>query len=223
MIKSHPHEQLLVQYATGELNPAMLVMIGTHVDMCPQCQQHVADIEEQVALKVLGERIPDVALPNTIVDSMLESIMNSPMPIQTRSEATRDYISLEGKRFSLPATLARNEHRIGQWHHMVSKLWRAPIDIGSGEMLNLIYMADGAQVPEHTHKGREATLVINGVFNDEFNEYRDGDFILLDEHHKHTPQTQGEDCLTLATLDAPMHFTSGISRLLNPFSSLFFR
>jgi putative transcriptional regulator len=84
-------------------------------------------------------------------------------------------------------------------------------------------MAPGAKVPEHTHKGKEATLVLDGVFNDEKDEYKDGDFVLLDPSKTHTPETQEQDCLTLATLDAPLHFTSGISRLLNPFSSLFFR
>lgn len=223
MIKSHPTEQLLLSYVTGDLAPAMLVMVGTHVDMCRHCQHQVTDIQEQLALKTFGSKSDVQELHESTSDAMLEAIFNSPQPLVTATPAQRDFVSLEGKRFQLPATLARNSRHIGEWQHMVSKLWRAPVKVGDDQVLNLVYMSEGAQVPEHTHKGHEATLVINGVFHDEYDEYSNGDFVLLDSGHKHTPQTQAEDCLTLATLDAPMQFTSGISRLLNPFSSLFFR
>ncbi|RUO79246.1 ChrR family anti-sigma-E factor [Pseudidiomarina taiwanensis] len=225
MIKSHPSEQLLVGYVAGELTPAMLMVVGTHVDMCPHCQQQVQDIEEQLAQKVMqnSSRVSS-QLSIAEADAMLERIFNSQQGIQQPvAHEVNNLISLDGKRFTLPPTLARNSRHIGEWQHMVSHLWRAPVQVDEEQPLNLIYMSEGAQVPEHTHKGQEATVVINGVFHDEFDEYRDGDFILLDGHHKHTPATQAEDCLTLATLDAPMQFTSGISRLLNPFSSLFFR
>ena len=221
MIKFHPSEQHLVQYAIGELSPAMLMIVGSHVDMCPTCQLHLRDVEEQLCQQAFGQR--QAPLPQLDEDAMLAAIFQSSAKAVASPSPAQDYLSLEGKRFKLPATLARNGDRIGPWSKMLGKMWRAPIDIGSGETLNFIYMDQGAQVPEHTHRGFEATLVVNGVFNDEADEYRDGDFVLLDGHHKHTPQTQHEDCLTLATIDAPMHFTSGLSRLLNPFSSLFLK
>lgn len=221
MIKFHPSEQHLVHYMLGELSPAMLMMIGSHIDLCPHCQHHLRDVEEQFAMKVFGQR--QIPLPDLDEETMLNAIFQSePAPVVSILEM-RDYLNLEGKRFKLPATLARNGERIGPWSRMLGKMWRAPIEIGSGETLNFIYMEQGAQVPEHTHRGSEATLVVNGVFNDEVDEYRDGDFVLLDGHHKHTPQTHHHDCLTLATIDAPMQFTSGLSRLLNPFSSLFLK
>jgi putative transcriptional regulator len=221
MIKFHPSEQHLVHYVLGELSPAMLMMVGSHVDMCPTCQMHLRDIEEQLSLKAFGQRQMPVAPLDE--EAMLNAIFNSKSKPALVPIEVRDYLSLEGKRFKLPATLARNGERIGPWSKMLGKMWRAPIDIGSGETLNFIYMDQGAQVPEHTHRGFEATLVVNGVFSDEADEYRDGDFVLLDGQHKHAPQTQHDDCLTLATIDAPMQFTSGLSRLLNPFSSLFLK
>jgi putative transcriptional regulator len=221
MIKFHPSEQHLVHYVLGELSPAMLMMVGSHVDMCPTCQMHLRDVEEQLSLKAFGQRQVPVAPLDE--EAMLNAIFNSKTKSALGPIEVRDYLSLEGKRFKLPATLARNGERIGPWSKMLGKMWRAPINIGSGETLNFIYMDQGAQVPEHTHRGFEATLVVNGVFSDEADEYRDGDFVLLDGQHKHTPQTQHDDCLTLATIDAPMQFTSGLSRLLNPFSSLFLK
>lgn len=223
MIKFHPSEQHLVLYAAGELSPAMLMMVGTHVDMCAHCQSHVQDIEEQMASKLFGDNEQLARRASFDEQQMLQAIFNSQVPADSVPIAANDSLYLEGQRFALPPTLARNHHHIGEWSRLPGKLWRAPVRVGGEEMLNFIYMAEHASLPEHTHKGNEATLVVNGVFNDEHNEYRDGDFMLLDGSHKHSPATQNEDCLTIAALEGPLHFTTGLSRLLNPFSSLFFK
>ncbi|WP_339880097.1 ChrR family anti-sigma-E factor [Pseudidiomarina gelatinasegens] len=223
MIKFHPSEQHLVLYAAGELSPAMLMMVGTHVDMCAHCQSHVQDIEEQMASKLFGDNEQLARRASFDEQHMLQAIFNSQAPAASVPIAANDSLYLEGQRFALPPTLARNHHHIGEWSRLPGKLWRAPVRVGGEEMLNFIYMAEHASLPEHTHKGNEATLVVNGVFNDEHNEYRDGDFMLLDGSHKHSPATQNEDCLTIAALEGPLHFTTGLSRLLNPFSSLFFK
>ncbi|WP_404399306.1 ChrR family anti-sigma-E factor [Idiomarina seosinensis] len=228
MIKSHPSEELLVNYAAGDLTSAMTLVLGTHIDMCPTCQQTLCEIEEDLCRKHLDTVVETLTVPTdhyegmskARCDKMLEQIFSSQAKPPVRAE---ELICLEGRRFVLPRTLAHNRGRIGEWTHMVGKLWRAPIKVGEKGQTNLIYMAPGAQVPEHTHKGQEATLVLDGVFNDEQGSYQDGDFILLDAERKHSPHTKDEDCLTLATLNAPLYFTSGVSRLLNPFSSLFFR
>ena len=226
MIKSHPSEAILYQYASGDLSASMTLVVGTHIDMCSICKQTVCEIEEELCKKHLDSIVETICAPDkgsmskSQCDQMLEAIFNSQAKPAVQRE---DLISLEGRRFNLPTTLAHNAHRIGEWTHLVGKLWRAPVNLSDDGQTNLIYMEPGAQVPEHSHKGQEATLVIDGVFNDEHDAYYDGDFILLDADRKHTPRTATEDCLTLATLDAPLFFTSGISRLLNPFSSFFFR
>lgn len=222
MIKFHPSDEMIHQFAAGSLGSALSVVISTHIDMCPHCQKQVQDAEQLMAEQLTKSATSKV--DSRVLDSMLEQIFNThaPMP-QASNDSFNSTLNLDGKVFHLPPTLARQHARIGPWSRVPGKLLRAPIDIGSDECINLIYMDQGSRVPEHTHKGQEITLVVNGVFNDERDEYQDGDFVVMDEHHHHTPQTQDEDCLTLATLEGPLHFTSGISRLLNPFSSLFFR
>lgn len=228
MIKSHPTEAILYQYASGDLSSAMTLVVGTHVDMCPSCQQTVCDIEQDLCSKHLDTVVETLSSPlgssaglsKDKCDQMLEAIFSSEAKEPVKPD---ELICLQGRRFVLPRTLAHNRSRIGDWTNLVGKLWRAPVNIGERGQTDLIYMEPGTQVPEHTHKGQEATLVVDGVFNDENDQYSNGDFILLDAERTHTPQTSDYDCLTLATLDAPLHFTSGISRLLNPFSSLFFR
>lgn len=132
-------------------------------------------------------------------------------------------IYLEGKRFELPRSLANQIHRIGPWYKMMGNMWRATINLGTEAAANLIYMDRAASLPEHTHKGTEIQLVLSGSFSDEYGTYSDGDLLVLDHTHQHSPHTADQDCLILAVMEGPLQFTSGISRILNPFSSLFFR
>ena len=88
---------------------------------------------------------------------------------------------------------------------------------------NFIYMEKGGRVPEHTHKGSEITLVLDGEFTDGLSHYDTGDFIIMNDSHVHTPQSDADEgCLVFSIVDQPLHFTSGLARLLNPFSQLFF-
>ena len=139
MIKFHPSEQHLVLYTAGELSPAMLMMVGTHVDMCSHCQAVVKDIEQQLAQKLFGEATDGIQAPNILDEqAMLASIFNSKPSSanDSNSHATfNNNLFLDGQRFALPATLARNHHRIGDWNRLPGKLWRAPVRVGGDETL----------------------------------------------------------------------------------------
>ena len=103
-------------------------------------------------------------------------------------------------------------------------MWQAPVDLGNQGVANFIFMGSGGSVPEHTHRGTEYTLVIDGEFSDGLSRYDTGDFIFMDGEKTHTPKAEGkEGCLVFSIVDQPLHFTSGLARLLNPFSHLFFR
>jgi putative transcriptional regulator len=87
-----------------------------------------------------------------------------------------------------------------------------------------MYMEKGGRVPEHTHKGTEMTLVVDGQYGDGIAEYDSGDFTIMNNTHNHLPHSQADDgCLVFTLVDQPLHFTAGIARLLNPFSHLFFK
>lgn len=218
-IKFHPSEELLVRYVSGSLNPGLTLAVSTHIDMCPRCRAVTEDIQTQMATRELHQ---SASYSEQAFASMLDEIFASDAPV---IKAAKSYqpISFEGKVFNIPRSLGLHAERIGPWSQMQGGLWRAPLEVDDEAQMNLIYMQKNASLPEHTHRGNEATLVLNGVFNDEHDEYRSGDFIFLDQHHQHSPQTSNEGCLTLAYLDAPLQFTSGLARLLNPFSHLFFR
>lgn len=215
---------MLHSYVTGDLNSASALAVSSHLDMCPHCQRIVSVIESDLSDEVLAEE--ESFLGDFDMQFMLDAIFNSedieggPLSAATNNDGL---IYLEGRRFQLPRSLARQQARIGPWDKMIGNMWRAAIRLGTDEVANLIYMDRSTSLPEHTHKGTELQLILKGSFTDEYGSYQAGDLIMLDATHQHTPKTTDEDCLILAVLDGPLHFTSGISRLLNPFSSLFFR
>lgn len=223
MITSHPAEIMLQRYVAGELSAAASLVVAAHLDMCPYCRQLAQEQEEQQAFSALTR---PASAGITDMQQMLDNIFNSAPPEKNTAPPICDddhWLFLEGRRFRLPPTLARQQSHIRPWSKMPGKLWRATMALGTTENISLMYIGTHTSIPEHTHKGSELQLVLQGSFVDEFGSYHDGDLILLDSSHRHTPKTTDEDCLILAVLDAPLHFTSGISRLLNPFSSLFFR
>ncbi|MGO4891361.1 ChrR family anti-sigma-E factor [Flavobacterium sp. W21_SRS_FM6] len=227
MIKHHPTSQQLNAFVSGVCEPTLALMISAHTDLCAECQakclklQHVETID---AFSSPVARTPEL-------DKMFSRITQLPQQQKTLtadspfegSGLSHFDIELEGKRFVLPRTLKRYAKHTGNWSRLVGKLWQAPVDLGCMGKANFIYMEKGGKVPEHTHKGSEMTLVIDGQYGDGVANYDCGDFTLLDGTHNHLPHSEADEgCLVFTIVDKPLYFTSGIARLLNPFSHLFF-
>lgn len=219
MINMHPTEKQLTEFVKGELNPAMALVVSAHADMCPQCQLKIEAIEQQISEAALADT---AELPQEYA-SLIADITSLPCADKATPAPADDFIELDGRRFPLPRALQRYADSTGNWSLMPGKLWQAPVDMGINGKANFIYMEKGGRVPEHTHKGSEITLVINGEFSDGLADYDSGDFMIMDASHKHTPYSNADEgCLVFTVVDKPLHFTSGLARLLNPFSHLFF-
>ena len=224
MIKFHPSPEQLTQFAEGTLSSVESIMVSAHCDMCERCQKMVIAETERLAEDVLDSQ---KAEHHYEFDSMMARITQLPAAesITVSSAPKREHvIELDGKKFPLPRTLQRLADKTGNWSSLVGRLWQAPVDLGNQGVANFIYMEKGGSVPEHTHRGTEFTLVINGEFSDGINAYDSGDFIYMDGEKTHAPRSDApEGCLVFSIVDQPLHFTSGLARLLNPFSHLFFR
>ncbi|GBL04640.1 ChrR family anti-sigma-E factor [Glaciecola sp. KUL10] len=220
MINFHPNNQQLALFAEGNLSPAEALIVSAHCDMCEHCQRIVQFHTESVAEDLFA----DDADGSIDFDSMMSEITNIHVEPNQPAKSYSKIIELDGKEFVLPRSLNRLSSKMGNWSHLVGKIWQAPVDIGGVNVANFIYMEKGGSVPEHTHRGSETTLVINGEFSDGIADYDSGDFIQLNGNHTHTPFTQAQEgCLVFSIVDKPLYFTSGWARLINPFSHLFFK
>ena len=220
MINFHPTDEQIRSFAQGNMPAAEALIISAHCDMCSECNAKLLTESERQASEALGEFSSDPAL-----DSMMAEIIQQPVPqIDSVALPLQSTIELDGRTFAVPRALRRFVRKTGNWSSLVGKLWQAPVDLGNIGMAHFIYMEKGGRVPEHTHKGTEHTLVINGEFSDGISEYDSGDFISLNDGHTHAPFSDAsEGCLVFSIVDKPLHFTSGLARLLNPFSHLFFK
>jgi len=220
MINFHPTDEQIRSFAQGNMPAAEALIISAHCDMCSECNAKLLTESERQASEALGEFSSD-----TVLDSMMAEIIQQPVPqIDSVALPLQSTIELDGRTFAVPRALRRYVRKTGNWSSLVGKLWHAPVDLGNIGMAHFIYMEKGGRVPEHTHKGTEHTLVINGEFSDGISEYDSGDFISLNDGHTHAPFSDAsEGCLVFSIVDKPLHFTSGLARLLNPFSHLFFK
>ncbi|WP_394145437.1 ChrR family anti-sigma-E factor [Vibrio atypicus] len=213
----HPEKQMLQAYVEGSLDDVAAFTVAIHLESCPECKRRVAILEQ-----ACGDRLADApALESSGEDlsAMLEAIVS----MEQNSEPFRvppqpQQIMVNGKAFLLPRALSRHMGKIGQWRSYGGKVFSASIDIAQECRVNLMYIAENVQIPQHIHKGTESTLILHGGFSDEDGHYEAGDFLVKDASVKHSPSTSvGEDCLCLTALTEPMVFTQGVARLFNRF------
>jgi putative transcriptional regulator len=222
MINFHPSNQQLSIFSNGLMAPAESLIISAHCDMCAQCARKVVLYTEAHSETVFDES--SQKLDPSLFGTMLSQIMSQEIDRGIGSEPTNSTLELDGRKFTLPRSLNRFSESIGNWSHLVGKIWQAPVNMGGDVVANFIFMEKGGGVPEHTHRGTEMTLVVNGEFSDGLANYDSGDFMVMNGKNIHAPLTKSDEgCLVFSIIDAPLHFTSGWARLINPFSHLFFK
>jgi putative transcriptional regulator len=220
MISFHPTHEQLQTFSEGNCQPAMALVISAHIDMCAQCLSVTRRMQEVLAIEALSEQ----SQLSSDYANMMSDITLLPVAEAPEGKTKISTLELDGRYFTLPRALRRYQAKTGNWSRLAGKLWQAPVDLGEIGKATFIYMEKGGKVPEHTHKGTELTLVVDGQYSDGLAHYDCGDFTLMDGSNTHLPHSEADEgCLVFTIVDMPLHFTSGIARLLNPFSQLFFK
>lgn len=212
---------MLLEHAKGNLNLAMATAVSAHCELCHKCQQVLAEMTQFQADVALSETDKSAQEFETSID--LDDMLASIMQLTPTSKASRlpqhAIVSVKGHEFSLPTAFRQ---QADQTWSGIGKISRMRLDTEkSPSRASLLHIDAGGEIPEHTHQGTEVTLLLEGHFEDEFNHYGPGDFIVLDSNHQHSPKTK-EGCLCYTVVDAPLHFTKGISKLLNPIGELIY-
>ncbi len=233
MIKHHPKFELIQSFVNGDLPASLSAGIAIHADMCPTCQQQIAQLTEQVAevsfeeafldrfivdeneaVEFTNDTVPEVSN----VDELIAQITQND-DIDTLEPKIEKTIEFNNKPYTLPSAL--NSMSLGKTAH-IGKLSRARIQLNEDEIhTSLLQIEPGGGVPQHTHKGFELTLLLEGSFSDEQGEYVKGDFIMLDGSHTHNPVSE-QGCLCYTVANDALHFTRGINKLLNPIGAFIY-
>ena len=240
MIKHHPQQELLVSHANGNLPLSMAIAISAHCDLCETCREQLALFTEQAANLALnpdgghaandtGEELmhreyvevqhsggnQESALD---IDAMMAQIMAQPAATNVPNNAPID-VDIKQQHYTVPSVF--RQHLARPWQ-ILGKVSRMRFDVDeTNTRASLLHIDAQGEIPQHTHKGYELTLLLAGEFSDLNGDYVPGDFIVLDGQHHHSPKTI-TGCLCYTVLDAPLHFTKGLSKLLNPIGELIY-
>ena len=215
MAKFHPSVDLLTEYVAGILPLAQSACISAHLNYCPQCQQQSARLQDLGA--VLFDSLTPVPVGDALLNTVLARLDEEP-PLSYR----RAQDPAVGRLPALLQRLMKGDFSELSWNKITSSLRISYLKTGDpGYEFALYHIKAGGKIPEHTHRGSEMTLVLQGGFSDAAGSYHEGDFLFGEASDTHAPTAlQSEDCICLAVLDAPLRFTSWKYRWMNPFLQL---
>jgi len=209
-IVHHVGEDLLVAYAAGALAEGWSLAVATHLSLCPDCRATLATAEAMGGAMI--DALPAEPVSAESWEAVKARLSNPLAPVEQRRaepahvfpKPLRDYIGsdLDGVRWRMLGKGA------------------AQVRIRTGEketQVRLLRIPAGQPVPEHSHGGRELTVVLSGAFTDGDTVFARGDIEDADGSITHTPTATPEaDCICLAVTDAPLRFSSWLVRLVQP-------
>ncbi len=220
MITHHPELDLLFDYASGSLSEPMALSIACHASTCKQCRDHIQKLEEVGG--ALMETVPHSELGSSALNDILARL-DEPEPVpETAPEVDFDSDTLKIIPKPLRSYLQNNIKDLN-WRTFGSKVAQLDLDISVGNYkASLMKFKAGSQMPVHEHKGNEITLVLSGSYTDEGRCFERGDFDAKDSSDIHQPYiNEGEDCIALVVMDAPVVLAGSLSRFLNPFVKIY--
>lgn len=215
MIKHHPNNQLLAEYCAAQLPLALSVAVSAHIEMCSLCQTALHKIESAQAEQTWQQADVEVC----DFGDLLQDILATPCTDKKSKPKADLIVKLAKHHYQLPRAF-RSFQSI-RWSSMGAIKKARLISDEESVRASLLHIIKGAEIPTHTHKGYEVTLLLAGSFSDESGSYNKGDFILLDNENTHSPKAN-ENCVCYTVQDAPLYFTHGVSKILNPFGQILY-
>ncbi|MGB0660488.1 MAG: ChrR family anti-sigma-E factor [Mangrovicoccus sp.] len=204
-------DDVLLAYSAGQLSLAFDLVVASHVSLSDDSRARLE------AFDAVGGMILDEVEPIALGDDSFAATM-----ALIQGAAPEDCATTPPR----PKGVFPDPLRQMVGGDLDSVAWR-PIGMGArqailhsdkGGSVRLLYIPTGVAMPTHSHHGNEMTLVLQGAYRDEFDEFHRGDVELADQDLDHTPVAFGdEDCICLAATDDRLKFSSLLPRLAQPF------
>lgn len=207
----HPSDQLLLEHASGLVPSALGMLVACHVEDCEACSAKYRKLESVVAeLVIEGEA-------DAVDESLLTSILGS---LDEERIYEKPIAPVEGIPRPLWRLLPEGLSSV-QWKGFFNSVKTSDLETGDKHFTTRFYkIKAGSQLPMHSHRGSEYTLVLKGSFSDGLGTYRAGDFVEATTETEHKPVAGAEeDCICLAVMDAPIKFNGWKGVVLNPLMS----
>lgn len=207
----HPDIDFLLKYSSGQLEPALSVAIGVHLQDCESCREKVSQLED-VGGQTL-ESVTEESVSDEFFNKLLADVEE--LPIEQNISPFEECAVAEMDRPFVQQLSERNYENL-QWEKVTKNISKATVAMNDPRFqVELLKFAPRAKIPKHTHSGSEYTLVLEGDFSDKDGTYRTGEFIVNDSSVEHQPLAGDEGCVCLAITDAPLKFTGTFGPIIN--------
>lgn len=210
-IKHHLTNALLMGYSAGTLPEAFNLVVATHISMCDTCRAALAEFDAVGGEVMLDS--PTSAVESDSLEKTLALIAND----------IEDAVShkLERKESAFPYPLSeyvQGSTESLNWRSIGGGVCQLVLPTSKDASVRLLKIPAGTAVPDHGHRGVELTLVLQGAFADEEDNFSVGDVEVANEDLTHTPVAAwGQDCICLAATDAPLRFSGFLPRIVQRF------
>lgn len=210
-IRHHLSDDLLLSYAAGNLAEGWSLAVATHLSFCAECRHRLALAE--AAGGQLLETIAAAPVEPGSWAAVRNRLGEPAAPSATRGAAPGAAILPKPLRDYVGGDL-----EVVRWSPLGRGAAQMRLRTADGEtQVRLLRIPAGRPVPEHSHGGRELTVVLSGAFHDGETLFARGDIEEADSDIQHIPTATPEaDCICLAVTDAPLRFSSWVVRALQP-------
>lgn len=217
-VQHHISDELLLDYSTGNLAEGWSIAVATHLALCPSCRNRLSFMEHT------GGQLLEATEVKTEEQSETDSWSAMKAKLQAKGTSRISTEKPVAAPIDIPVLPEPLRSYLGgdidalKWKALGRGAYHIPIKTGDSEsQVRLLKIPAGKPVPEHSHGGRELTLVLKGAFTDGATVFKRGDIEEADETLTHQPvATPDEDCICLAVTDAPLKFKSLLVRLVQP-------
>lgn len=215
-IRHHVSDDLLLSYAAGSLAEGWSIAVATHLALCPACRRRLA-----LAESIGGDLLEALPAEGSVDDAWASVRSRLQQPMKAAASAKHEG-SPAAQVGGLPEPLRSyvgGDIETLAWRPLGRGAYHIPIRTADRETkVRLLRIPAGKPVPEHSHGGRELTLVLRGSFVDGGEIFARGDLEDADASLTHQPVATPEtDCICLAVTDAPLKFRSWAVRAVQPF------
>ena len=216
MIAHHPSEAAILDYVSGALDEAWSLAVATHLALCPECRRLAESYE------AVGGEFMAAEAPSEISMDGLEAVMGRLNMVDAEPATGGGTTVSSASSPFLPEPLRSyvgGDVDAVEWRPLGGGAAQCILPLeNSSATARLLRIPAGQPVAEHTHRGLEMTLVLDGAFTDDTGRYGRGDLQEADETLQHIPHAAaGVDCICLAVTDAPLKFAGVLPRIMQRF------
>lgn len=219
MPNHHVTDELLIDYAAGNLEERASILVASHLALCPRCRNQLEKLE------AIGGALMDSAEPESVDDGLLQRVLSRIDSLEEEPLQAGRQSAAAGKPTDvvLPRPLRDYVDDLDglSWRRLMRGVHESPLaGADAGAKGALLRIEGGRAVPRHTHGGNEMTLVLQGSYSDELGRFARGDVAITDPAVTHQPVADaGETCLCYVVTDAPLKLTGPLGWIVNRFNA----